>query len=506
MALGALVLCTGLALVTATASGPGLELHAVETLVSEEAETNVVGAFFAARPSDTDALDSAVALLEPSMFTRRDLGLVFEAERRLRGRGEPVDVTTLAEELKGQERFDEMGGYDLLSQLVDAVPSAANVEYHAKIVREYAVRRQLRSDLRAGLNDISAIDRPLDEVLAEIQARLGTHERATVGGCPFRFLSEDDLAALHQPDAYLEGVIPAGGLFVLLGDPETGKTFLLFDLACSSSAGIKNWHGLQLQAGPVVYVLAEGVSGAPARIRAWKDSQRIDKALSGLTVVPDPIALHDPSSVAAFLRELGRLPEPPIAVFIDTLARNMAGADENSTSDMGAAIRGMDRIRETGATVIVAHHLNKAGTGRGNSALPGAADGIARLSTQGSLRVLQCVKAKDLPHFEPISFRLKAHAGSAIITPVTRSGVTGVMGWVLTPSELETLRSLRNNSIGDGLPVSKWEELTECGTSTFYEHRRVLWDRGLVRTDRPGKGARYSLTEKGEALFTPEVR
>ncbi|MCA1646651.1 MAG: helicase RepA family protein [Chloroflexi bacterium] len=66
--------------------------------------------------------------------------------------------------------------------------------------------------------------------------------------------------------------------------------------------------------------------------------------------------------VDELLLSLGDLPELPVALFTDTLARGMVGVDENSAQDMGLFIQTADRIRQaTGATVVVLHHHGKSG-------------------------------------------------------------------------------------------------------------------------------------------------
>ena len=77
------------------------------------------------------------------MFYREAHRRMFRAILALNERGSVVDVLTLADELSLRGELEASGGKDYLAQLVDAVPTSANVEYHAKIIREKALVRRL---------------------------------------------------------------------------------------------------------------------------------------------------------------------------------------------------------------------------------------------------------------------------------------------------------------------------------------------------------------------------
>jgi DNA-binding MarR family transcriptional regulator len=73
----------------------------------------------------------------------------------------------------------------------------------------------------------------------------------------------------------------------------------------------------------------------------------------------------------------------------------------------------------------------------------------------------------------------------------------------LTANQLQILESLSSAQEPDGLSTSKWLAVAEQSDGTFYRARKVLHDKGFVCPDKVGRGAYYSLTEKGEkALAT----
>lgn len=213
---------------------------------SEEAEISVLGAMLI----DADAVAQAVEQVDDSAFHREANRRVFRAMTRLYSRGEVIDVVTLADELKSAGELDAAGGMAYLAQLLDAVPTAANVEYHCRILRDKAVLRQLIESATAIVRD--AYEAPAGEVdetldlaeqrifeIAEASRRTGfvwikeilwpTFERieelqrspGTVTGVPTGFPDLDHLTAGFQ----------SSDLVILAGRPSMGKTALALNFA-----------------------------------------------------------------------------------------------------------------------------------------------------------------------------------------------------------------------------------------------------------------------------------
>jgi replicative DNA helicase len=106
---------------------------------SQEAEQAVLGAILL----DQDAALRAAELLDDSMFYREAHRRLFRAMLALTERRVVIDPVTLRDELLRRGELESAGGFEYLAELVDAVPSAANLEYHARIVREKAIVRRL---------------------------------------------------------------------------------------------------------------------------------------------------------------------------------------------------------------------------------------------------------------------------------------------------------------------------------------------------------------------------
>jgi replicative DNA helicase len=115
------------------------ELAGRQTPWSNEAEQAVLGAMVL----DQDAALKAAELLDDTMFYREGHRLLFRAMIALTERGDVIDPVTLRDELLRRGDLDRSGGMEYLGGLIDVVPTAANVEYHARIVRDKAVLRRL---------------------------------------------------------------------------------------------------------------------------------------------------------------------------------------------------------------------------------------------------------------------------------------------------------------------------------------------------------------------------
>jgi replicative DNA helicase len=131
---------------------------------------------------DRMAVDKASELVQDHMFFREAHRRLFRAMIRLSERGDVIDVITLSEELKKTGELEAAGGLPYLAELLDAVPTAANIEYHAKIVREKALLRNLIEAASVIIRDAyEQGERSVDEVLDEAEQRVfqvaQSHER-----------------------------------------------------------------------------------------------------------------------------------------------------------------------------------------------------------------------------------------------------------------------------------------------------------------------------------------
>ena len=104
-----------------------------------EAEQAVLGAMLI----EKEAIARVTELLKGGDFYREAHRLIFEAMLDLYNRNEAVDMITVIELFKREDNLEKVGGIAYVTSLANSVPTAANVHYHAKIVEEKALLRQL---------------------------------------------------------------------------------------------------------------------------------------------------------------------------------------------------------------------------------------------------------------------------------------------------------------------------------------------------------------------------
>ncbi len=104
-----------------------------------EAESSVLGGILL----ENDAINVVLESLRAEDFYRESHRKIFRAMIELSDRSEPVDIITLSEVLKNRGELEAVGGSAYLASLNDFVPTAANISYYARIVREKSILRYL---------------------------------------------------------------------------------------------------------------------------------------------------------------------------------------------------------------------------------------------------------------------------------------------------------------------------------------------------------------------------
>jgi replicative DNA helicase len=133
-----------------------------------EAEQSVIGGILL----DNQALNSVLEVLHVEDFYSEAHRKIFAAIIELYDRNEPSDLITLSNILKSKNQLDQAGGASYLSSLADNVPSAANIDHYAKIVKEKSILRSLIGTatdiLSKSYNPGTDIDTVLDEAESAI--------------------------------------------------------------------------------------------------------------------------------------------------------------------------------------------------------------------------------------------------------------------------------------------------------------------------------------------------
>jgi hypothetical protein len=231
----------------------------------------------------------------------------------------------------------------------------------------------------------------------------------------------DDVAISAEPAWLIDGLLPARGLACIVGPPKSGKSFLTSDMLCSVARGAP-YAGRETLPGPVIYLTGEGVSGFKRRLVAMRrhlgiEGQRVPFFM--IENVPD--LGSETTDLPQLLAELDAFlaracPEGPRAIALDTLARCMGEADENSARDMGRFVNRCAAIeRHFGCVVVVVHHVGKDPSrgGRGSNSLNGAADVTMLVEKTEACSKVRIEEMKDGREGQEWTFRLVPYDLSA---------------------------------------------------------------------------------------------
>lgn len=215
-----------------------------------EAERSVLGSILL----DNDVLHEIVPILNVDDFYRDVHQTIYQAIRDLYDEGKGIDAITLADELIRRDQFEKIGGDETLTEIVLSVSHAANGKYHAGIVRERAISRQLIESateiIRDGYSNQFTAQQLLEsaeqkvfaiaedqvkgqtldlkdvitEAMDRIAARADTGGHA-ITGVASGLIDLDDITGGFQP----------GQLIILAARPSMGKTALALNICDHAS-------------------------------------------------------------------------------------------------------------------------------------------------------------------------------------------------------------------------------------------------------------------------------
>lgn len=210
-----------------------------------EAEQSILGAILL----ENDALLKVLEVLSPEDFYRESHRKIFNAMIELFEKNEAIDLITITDSLKRSNELDAVGGVTYLSSLANQVPTAANVRYHSKIVKERALLRALlrsATEIAAKVYEssfeademVDYAERTIFEIsdkrtktsfftlkdVIKSSFEMIEHlydRKEAITGIPSGFVDLDALTTGFQP----------GDLIVIGGRPSMGKTALGLNIA-----------------------------------------------------------------------------------------------------------------------------------------------------------------------------------------------------------------------------------------------------------------------------------
>ena len=206
---------------------------------------------------EKEAYGTVADLLRPEVFYSDQHRLIFEAIRALAAKEEPIDMMTVAEKLRQQGTFEEVGGASTLSELTRLVASTAHLRYHAQIVAQKATARdliamaarieeagydetqdveELMQQAEAGIFEISQRSQKrdvmqVDDVITEALRRIdiASKNEGNLSGIPSGFTDLDKITSGWQKS----------DLVIIAARPAMGKTAFVLSMAKNMAV---NYH------------------------------------------------------------------------------------------------------------------------------------------------------------------------------------------------------------------------------------------------------------------------
>ncbi len=212
-----------------------------------EAEQAVLGAIFL----EPSSLTVASEILIPEDFYRASHQKIFNAMLKLNDEGKVVDLVTVTEELAAAKLIEDTGGVSYLSELAQSVPTAANIEYYARIVEEKSLLRRLIRTATEIASDGYSREDEVEALLSEAEKNiLAVAQRKNAGS--FHNIKDvlvrtyDNIEEMHNRVGDITG-IPTGfaeldrmtagfqrnDLIIVGARPSVGKTAFALNIAAN---------------------------------------------------------------------------------------------------------------------------------------------------------------------------------------------------------------------------------------------------------------------------------
>lgn len=367
-----------------------------------EAEASLLGAILI----DADALVKIADTVSDTDFYDQRHQRIYEAVNQLYERRSPIDVLTLADQLKSNGSLELVGGASYLTELTNFVPTAAHVEQYAEIVAQKALRRRLihasQQIVTLGYDESKALRELVEEAETSLFQVSQKHIKQSIVSLE-TILAEsfDRLDDLHKDKAKIRGV-PTGfrdldnvlaglqrsDLFILAARPSMGKTAFALNLAHNVATLAKVpvlVFSLEMSKEQLVDRLLSMESGVDAwALRTGNltdtDFEKIGHAMGMLSEAP--IYIDDtPGITVSDLRTKARREahKHPLGLIVVDYLQLMSGGSrfggsDNRVQEISEISRGLKGIaRELNVPLIALSQLSRSVESR-NPQIPQLAD------------------------------------------------------------------------------------------------------------------------------------
>ena len=353
---------------------------------SLEAEVSVLGGLLI----DAESVLKLEDMVDDSMFFREAHRVLFRSIRHLHEKRMGIDVVTVGDHLRTTGELDRAGGLEYLAELLDAVPTAANIQYHARIIRDKALLRRLVDASTRIIQDVyEPGDRTVNELVDEAEARVfqvaQSHDRrGFVWIKDLLWEAFENIEHLQQTKGGLTGVptgfsrldqmttgLQKGDLVIVAARPAMGKTSLVLNIAQNAAIDHKvpvALFSLEMSKEQLVYRLL----CSEARVDAQKlrtgrlspsDYQRIGTAGAKLNTAPIWIDDSPGGTVLDMRAKARRLKsEAGLGLLVIDYLQLMAGTgkQESRQQEVSQISRGLKSLaRELEVPVIALSQLSR---------------------------------------------------------------------------------------------------------------------------------------------------
>ena len=210
-----------------------------------EAEQSVLGSMFLSKY----AVQKAVESLTSDLFYSDRNAKIFDAISTLTEKDKPVDLTTVATELEDRKLLKQIGDIEYITEIINSVPTAANIDEYIKIVEEKAILRRLIEEATSIASDGYNTTEDFNDVLDNAEKKI-LNVVKTRKGSEFRSIQEvlsktqSDLEKLAQTKNEITGLqtgfydldkvtsgLHPNELIIIAARPAMGKTAFALNLA-----------------------------------------------------------------------------------------------------------------------------------------------------------------------------------------------------------------------------------------------------------------------------------
>lgn len=336
-----------------------------------EAEMSVLGAMFLSKY----ALQKACEELYPDSFYLESHAKIFDVLKSLNDKNVPIDITTVTNELENRKVLSNIGGVEYLSEILNFVPSAANVDYYITIVQEKALRRALADKASQIATSCYEDDEDVNDIIDQAEQKIYSvskdrkaSEFKTIGEVLNKF--HNDLEQLSKNKSEITGLASGftdldkltsgfhnNELVIIAARPSVGKTAFALNIAANIARNTEKavaLFSLEMRPEQLVSRMVSMVGGVEGKKLTTGRLEHQDwlKVGEAMSILGDTnICINDSSSITigelrAQCRRLASSPKGLAIVIIDYLqlisgGAKYAGNRQQEVSDISRTLKTM---------------------------------------------------------------------------------------------------------------------------------------------------------------------